>query len=169
VEKKFGPIFKELYNFLPKKLSLRSPKYVFGIRDQRSRIQKKSIPDPGSWPRSQKGTGSQILDPGSATLQMCRYFVKKSGFRLFRYRLNLRTKSWNISIRIFFRRYEAASLLYAPSFGHSFWVFYSSFQSPSLQTDTYSDKILDRTCRKTCSRSTYSTCSTWYLKILLWT
>ena len=34
--KKFGPIFKKLWNFLPKKLSLNSPKYGFGIRDPRS-------------------------------------------------------------------------------------------------------------------------------------
>ncbi len=44
--KKFGPNFKELWNFLPKKLSLISQKYEFGIRD------------PGS--RGQKGTGSWI-------------------------------------------------------------------------------------------------------------
>ncbi len=31
--KKFGPIFKELLNFLPKRLSLSSQKYGFGIRD----------------------------------------------------------------------------------------------------------------------------------------
>jgi hypothetical protein len=31
--KKFGPIFKELWNFLPKKFSLSSQKYDFGIRD----------------------------------------------------------------------------------------------------------------------------------------
>ncbi len=45
-------------NFLPKKLSLRSQKYEFGIRDPRSGIRNKPIPDPGS--RDQKGTGSRI-------------------------------------------------------------------------------------------------------------
>jgi hypothetical protein len=45
---KFGPNFKELWNFLPKKLSLSSQKYGFGIRDPRSGIRKKPIPDPGS-------------------------------------------------------------------------------------------------------------------------
>jgi hypothetical protein len=44
--KKFGPNFKELWNFLPKKLSLSSQKYVFGIRDPESRGQKG--PNPGS-------------------------------------------------------------------------------------------------------------------------
>jgi hypothetical protein len=52
--KKFGPIYKELYNFLPKKLSLSSQKYGFGIRDPEktysgSRIQRSKrdrIPDP---------------------------------------------------------------------------------------------------------------------------
>jgi hypothetical protein len=61
--KKFGPNFKELRNFLPKKLSHSSQKYEFGIRDTRSGIRNKPIPDPGS--RGQKGTGSQIPDPGS--------------------------------------------------------------------------------------------------------
>jgi hypothetical protein len=49
--KKFGPNFKELWNFLPKKLSISSQKYEFVIRDPRSRIQ-------GS-----KGTQSRIPDP----------------------------------------------------------------------------------------------------------
>ncbi len=51
---KFGPIFKELLNFLLKKLSLSSQKYGFGIRDPEktysgSRIQvskRHRIPDP---------------------------------------------------------------------------------------------------------------------------
>jgi hypothetical protein len=36
--KKFGSIFKELYNFLPKKLSLSSQTDGFGIRDPGSEI-----------------------------------------------------------------------------------------------------------------------------------
>jgi hypothetical protein len=57
--KKFVPNFKELWNFLSKKLSLRPQKYEFGIRDPRSGIWNKPIPDPpGS--RGQKGTGSRI-------------------------------------------------------------------------------------------------------------
>ena len=56
--KKFGPIFQELLKFLPKKLSPSPQKYGFGIRDPRSGIRKKPIPDPGS--RGQKGTGSRI-------------------------------------------------------------------------------------------------------------
>jgi hypothetical protein len=39
-------------------LSISSQKYEFGIRDPRSGIRKKPIPDPGS--RGQKGTGSRI-------------------------------------------------------------------------------------------------------------
>jgi hypothetical protein len=50
-----------MYNFLPKKLSLSSQTYGFGIRDPGSEIREKPIPDLGS--RGQKGTGS-----GSATL-----------------------------------------------------------------------------------------------------
>jgi hypothetical protein len=49
--KKFGPIFKELLKFLPKKISICSQIYGFGIWE-------KSIPDPGS--KGQKGTGSRI-------------------------------------------------------------------------------------------------------------
>jgi hypothetical protein len=58
LKKKFGPIFKELYNFLFKTLPLSSQKYGFGIRDPRPGIRKKPILDPGS--RGQKGTGSRI-------------------------------------------------------------------------------------------------------------
>jgi hypothetical protein len=36
--KKFGPNFIELWNFLPKKLSISSQKYDFGIRDPGSEI-----------------------------------------------------------------------------------------------------------------------------------
>ncbi len=47
--KKFGPIFKELLNFLvlPKKLSLSSQKYGLGIRDPGSGKNLFRIPDPG--------------------------------------------------------------------------------------------------------------------------
>ena len=48
LRKKFGPIFKELLKFLPKKCSICSQIYGFGIRDPRSGIRKKPIPDPGS-------------------------------------------------------------------------------------------------------------------------
>jgi hypothetical protein len=58
LKKKFGSILKELYNFLPKKLSLSCQRYGFGIRDPESEIRKKPIPDPGS--RGPKGTGSRI-------------------------------------------------------------------------------------------------------------
>jgi hypothetical protein len=45
--KKFGPIFKFFSNFLPKKLSLGSQKYGFGIRDPGSGKNLFRIPDPG--------------------------------------------------------------------------------------------------------------------------
>ena len=55
--KKFVPIFKELLNFLPKKLSLSSQKYGLGMRNPEktysgSRIQgskRHRIPDPQHW------------------------------------------------------------------------------------------------------------------------
>jgi hypothetical protein len=58
LKKKIWPNFQELLKFLPKKLSPSHQKYGFGIRDPRSGIRKKPIPDPGS--RGQKGTGSRI-------------------------------------------------------------------------------------------------------------
>jgi hypothetical protein len=61
-KKKFGPIFKELFNFLPKNCVKLSNIWVWDpgseIRDPRSGIRKKTIPDPGS--RGQKGIGSRI-------------------------------------------------------------------------------------------------------------
>ncbi len=53
--KKFGPIFKELFNFLPKKL-LKNMGLGSEIRDS-----EKPISDPGS--KGQKGTGSRIPGP----------------------------------------------------------------------------------------------------------
>ncbi len=70
VKKKFCVICKESQNFLPKKLSLRSQKYGFGIRDPESGIRKKPIPDPGSWSRGQKGTGSRIRIRNTALLTL---------------------------------------------------------------------------------------------------
>ncbi len=68
--KKFQPNFKELWNVLPKKLSLSSQKYEFGIRDPRSGInlfripgskrQRIPDPDPQHW-----DPGSRMSDPGS--------------------------------------------------------------------------------------------------------
>jgi hypothetical protein len=47
-----GPISKEVWNLLPKKLSLNSQKYGFGIRDSEKTFS-------GSRSRGQKGTGSR--------------------------------------------------------------------------------------------------------------
>ncbi len=55
-EKNLGQFSK---NFLPKKLSISSQKYGVGIRDPRSGIRKKPIPDPGS-----RGV-KKAPDPGS--------------------------------------------------------------------------------------------------------
>ncbi len=65
-EKKFESIFKELYNFLPKNLSLSSQKYGFGIRDPRSGKNLFRIPDPGV---------KKTPDPGSATLPTRLHFL----------------------------------------------------------------------------------------------
>ena len=76
LRKNFGPIFKELLKFLPKKFSICSQIFRFGIRDPRS-----GIGDPGSGknlfrfpdPRSmgQKGTGSRIRIRNTGSICIC--------------------------------------------------------------------------------------------------
>jgi hypothetical protein len=59
LKKKFGQIFKEYITFYLK-LSLSSQKYGLGIRDPRSGMRKKPIPDPGPGVK-------KALDPGSGS------------------------------------------------------------------------------------------------------
>ncbi len=82
-KKKFGPVLKELDNFLPKNLSLSSKKYGVGIRDLRSGIRKKPITDPGSGSRVKKAPDpiriciTSVMDPdpvGSETF--CRIRIR---------------------------------------------------------------------------------------------
>jgi hypothetical protein len=61
LKKKFGPIFKELLKFLPKKLSICSQIYGFGIRDPRSGKNLFRIPDPGVKKAPDPGSGSATL------------------------------------------------------------------------------------------------------------
>ncbi len=63
LKKKFEPIFEELLKFLPKKFSICSQKYGFGIRDPRSGIRKNlfRIPDPGVKKAPDPGSGSATL------------------------------------------------------------------------------------------------------------
>jgi hypothetical protein len=63
--KKFGPNFKDLWNFLPKK---------FGIRDPRSGINPFRIPDPGVKKAPDPGSGS-------ATLYSC-LFIQGADYKL---------------------------------------------------------------------------------------
>ncbi len=60
LKKKIWASFQRITDFLPKTLSLSSQKYGFVIRDPRSGIHKKPIPDPRSGSRGQKGTGFRI-------------------------------------------------------------------------------------------------------------
>ncbi len=60
-KKKFGPIFQELWKFLPKKLSLSSQKYGFEIRDPGSGKNLFRIPDPGVKKAPDPWTGSATL------------------------------------------------------------------------------------------------------------
>jgi hypothetical protein len=55
--------FQRIIEVLPKKLSPSSQKYGFGIRDPRSGIRKKTIPDPDPGVKKAQDPGS-----GSATL-----------------------------------------------------------------------------------------------------
>ncbi len=62
LKKKIWANFQRIIELLPKKLSLSSKNMGLGsgIRDPRSGIRKKPIPDPGS--RGENGTGSRIRD-----------------------------------------------------------------------------------------------------------
>ncbi len=67
-EKEFGQIFKELFKFLPKKCSLCSLIYGFGIRDPGSEIRDPEKTYSGS--RSQGSKRHWIPDPGSGTVTL---------------------------------------------------------------------------------------------------
>ncbi len=67
LKKKIWANFQRITELLPKKLSLSSQKYWFGIRDLGTG--KKHIPDPGS--RGQKGTESRIRIRNCASLSDC--------------------------------------------------------------------------------------------------
>jgi hypothetical protein len=58
LKKKIWANFQRIIELLPQKLPLSYIKYGFEIRDPRSGIREKPIPDPGS--RGQKRTGSRI-------------------------------------------------------------------------------------------------------------
>ncbi len=78
-EKNLGQISKNYCFFLPQKLSLCSQKYEFGIRDPRSGIRNKPIPDPGS-----RGI-KKAPDPGSGSATLyeiirTRHFAKRANF-----------------------------------------------------------------------------------------
>ncbi len=90
--KKFGPIFKELLNFLPQKLSQSSQKYGFRIWDPRSGIRDpgsgknlfripdpgvKKAPDPGSWIRI-RNTAYICFFLWNVQFRMYCMFVRKS-------------------------------------------------------------------------------------------
>jgi hypothetical protein len=64
-KKRLSQLTKHYKFFTPKKMSLSSQKYGFGIRDPRSGHRKKPFPDPGS--RGQKGTGSRIRNTAPYT------------------------------------------------------------------------------------------------------
>ncbi len=70
-KKNLGQFLKKLLKFLPEKFPLCSQIHGFGIRDPRSGIRKKPIPDPGS--RGQKGTGSRIRNTGCCLEVVVRY------------------------------------------------------------------------------------------------
>jgi hypothetical protein len=64
-KKKFEQVFRELYNFLPKNLSLSSQKYGFGIRDPEKTYSGSRIRA-----QRQKGTGSRIWICNTACLDL---------------------------------------------------------------------------------------------------
>jgi hypothetical protein len=75
-EEKIWPSFQRIIELFTQNLSLSSKKYGFGIRDLRSGIRNKPIPDPGPGSRGQKGTGSQIRYIG------CKGFFSSVAFKM---------------------------------------------------------------------------------------
>ncbi len=80
LKKKIWATFQRIIELLPKKLSLSSQKYGFGIRDPRSGIRKKNLfripnlvkkaPDPGSGSATlpvSRIQGKKAPDPGSGS------------------------------------------------------------------------------------------------------
>jgi hypothetical protein len=65
LNKKIWANLQRIIELFTQKIVIKLLKDGFRIRDPRSGIQKKPIPDPGT--RGQKGTGSQIQDPGSGS------------------------------------------------------------------------------------------------------
>jgi hypothetical protein len=61
LKKKIWANFQRIIEFLPKKLSLSSQKYGFGIRDQGSGKNRFRIPDPGFKKAPDPGSGSATL------------------------------------------------------------------------------------------------------------
>jgi hypothetical protein len=75
LKKKIRVNFQKILELFTQKLSISSQKYGFGIRNPRSGIRKKHIPDPGS--RGQKGTGSQIRNTGYFRIVLLTILLKK--------------------------------------------------------------------------------------------
>jgi hypothetical protein len=63
LKKKIWANFQRIIELFTKKLSKSSLKYGLGIRDPRSGIRKKPIPNPGSRIKGSKSTQSRIPDP----------------------------------------------------------------------------------------------------------
>jgi hypothetical protein len=64
LKKKMWPNFPRIMEVFTQKLSPSPQKYGFGIRDPRSGIPKKPIPDPGVKKAPDPGSGSATLHPG---------------------------------------------------------------------------------------------------------
>jgi hypothetical protein len=60
LKKKIWTSFQRIIELLTQKFALSFKQYRVGIRDPRSGIRKKPLPDPRSGSRGQKGTGSRI-------------------------------------------------------------------------------------------------------------
>jgi|688.fasta_scaffold734273_1 hypothetical protein len=88
LRKKFGPVFKELWSFLLKNLLVSSKKYGFEIRDPEKTY-------PGSGPKGQKGTGSQIRIPNTAKNCMVAQFIKEN-LLIWKYFHNKKSFAWKI-------------------------------------------------------------------------
>ncbi len=73
--KTFGPIFKELLKFLPKKFSICSQIYGFGIRDPEKTYSGSRIPDPGVKKAPDPRSRIRIRNTGKSETRFCPILV----------------------------------------------------------------------------------------------
>jgi hypothetical protein len=70
LKKKIWPRFQRIIELFTPKIAISSQKYGFRIRDPRSGIRKKPIPDPGLGVKKAPDPGSATLLPGMVNTEL---------------------------------------------------------------------------------------------------